>query len=681
MALDKARRSPAFSRRGRVYCHGLAATATAQVVQHAALVFRFFNSMRLLCFSQPTLFSISTVPALLGRPSIPSPLLLNNVKLYRCARSPRFLAQHLRFFHINNSLRNMKTTYPLVGLKRWSCKSKDIPGVAGTKAIHVYDFDNTLFCSPLPNTQLWSPMTIGQLQAREAFAHGGWWHEPAILAATGKGLEEEEPKGWQGWWNETIVDLVRLSVGQKDVVTVLLTGRNETNFTEIVNKMCVSRDLDFDLVVLKPEVGPNNERFHTTLEFKNEFLRELVCTYKNADEIRIYEDRAKHVQSFRSYFEKFNKSLLSHPADQPPPPRKPITTEVVHVCELKSCLDPEVEVEAIQRAINRHNRAIKKGENPHKARPTSFYIHENFIYFGYLINQHDSSRLITLCQPPANHVDSGEVRLMATNILISPAHPKRDLLDKVGGRGNKVTWQVTAVAKYEDRIWAAKVLPVDAKQAIHTADHTPLVVLAIRKGSRPIDAKKIQEDHWVPVAPQQAFIFETVVGDKSSLEIREWDERTMHRGHDNRRGGGGYNKRKFVSDDDWRGKENHRSAAEPDMDRDDGSWIPNQRPSDRHGQGRYFNHSKNNFNNNRRGGNQNGGGRQNGDRQGNRNERQRGGGGGGGGRGRGGGRNGGGGGPPGYKSLDDYGGQSGFDGAGDTKMGGGGQQEDMSLNY
>lgn len=59
--------------------------------------------------------------------------------------------------------------------------------------------------TPLPNPQLWSGQTLGFLQAYDSFATGGWWHDPNILASTGKGIEEEERQGWKGWWNELIV--------------------------------------------------------------------------------------------------------------------------------------------------------------------------------------------------------------------------------------------------------------------------------------------------------------------------------------------------------------------------------------------------------------------------------------------------------------------------------------------
>ena len=93
--------------------------------------------------------------------------------------------------------------------------------VSEIKAIHIYDFDNTcelrrasssvtnlmniVFHSPLPNQKLWTGQTIGMLQSLEVFVNGSWWHDLNILGATGLGIEKEEPRAWEGWWNEQIV--------------------------------------------------------------------------------------------------------------------------------------------------------------------------------------------------------------------------------------------------------------------------------------------------------------------------------------------------------------------------------------------------------------------------------------------------------------------------------------------
>lgn len=80
---------------------------------------------------------------------------------------------------------------------------------------------------------------------------------------------------------------------QKDALTVLLTGRGETNFARTIKRMVASRGFQFDIICLKPEVGPNNQRFASTMKFKQNFLEDLVLTYHQADEIRVYEDRVR----------------------------------------------------------------------------------------------------------------------------------------------------------------------------------------------------------------------------------------------------------------------------------------------------------------------------------------------------------------------------------------------------
>jgi len=86
---------------------------------------------------------------------------------------------------------------------------------------------------------------------------------------------------------------VELSVKQEDVLTVLMTGRGERNFADIIKRIVASKSLAFDMICLKPQAGPNNERFASTMNYKQAVLKDLVYTYKDADEIRIYEDRPK----------------------------------------------------------------------------------------------------------------------------------------------------------------------------------------------------------------------------------------------------------------------------------------------------------------------------------------------------------------------------------------------------
>jgi hypothetical protein len=91
----------------------------------------------------------------------------------------------------------------------------------------------------------------------------------------------------------TKVELVKLSIEQGDVLSVLLTGRGEHNFADLIKHMVTAKNLIFDMICLKPQAGPNNQRFRNTMHYKQSILEDLVHTYSDATEIRIYEDRPK----------------------------------------------------------------------------------------------------------------------------------------------------------------------------------------------------------------------------------------------------------------------------------------------------------------------------------------------------------------------------------------------------
>ena len=89
------------------------------------------------------------------------------------------------------------------------------------------------------------------------------------------------------------VELVKLSIEQEDALTILLTGRGEHNFADLIKRIVMAKGLSFDMICLKPQAGPNNQRFRNTMHYKQSILADLVHTYKDANEIRIYEDRPK----------------------------------------------------------------------------------------------------------------------------------------------------------------------------------------------------------------------------------------------------------------------------------------------------------------------------------------------------------------------------------------------------
>lgn len=410
----------------------------------------------------------------------------------------------------------------LTRLQGWSCTDgKPLPPRDSIDSIHVYDFDNTLFSSPLPNRQLWASQSISKLQTQEAFVGGGWWHDSSILASTGRGLDEEEPRAWAGHWNEQIVQLVELSMAQQDALTVLLTGRSEAEFAQLIQRIVSSRRLNFDLIVLKPGADADGNKYESTMTFKQTFLGTLLSTYTTATTLRLYEDRPKHTKAFRTFFEDFNTSLLTTSQHQYTEgnPRKPIEAEVVQVTEDAACLDATVEIATVQRMINIHNAAIKSGTAGSSYRPMK--LHRNVFFTAYLIPPESSKALCDLVKFPAglHSASRSEINMLGNSILIAPRPADSHLLMRVGGLGHKVQWRVTGLACYDKRIWAAKVTPVNTQERVFTHSRPAHVVLALKKGSKPAEADRIQ--NWQSVGGDEALMFDTTVGEKVQLRIDE----------------------------------------------------------------------------------------------------------------------------------------------------------------
>ncbi|CAH0037220.1 unnamed protein product [Clonostachys solani] len=432
---------------------------------------------------------------------------------------------------------NNSSQFTVTALGRWSVLSKQLPAVEKIKALHVYDFDNTLFKTPLPNPSLWQGQTIGLLSNQDTFVNGGWWHDNRILAATGEGLEKEEPRGWDGWWNEKILELVKLSIKQPDALCVLLTGRSEPKFSSLIKRMIASQDLEFDMVGLKPPVSPTNQRFQSTMHFKQLFLTSLMETYKLADEIRVYEDRPKHTKGFREFFTNYNSQQNAYPS------RGPITAEVIQVPDCSTTLDPVVEVAEVQHMINSHNQIASKQSSKKKLR-----IKKTVFFTSYTVGPEDSDKLVKLARLPANF-NYTDLIWHGNNILICPRPCPASILDKVGGMGSKMKWEVTDTGHFDNSIWAARLRPVPLTAKYHTDNPVPLIVLALKKGMRPIDAGRI--DNWQPIPQDRTFMFETVIGEKVILRIepddpREDEYESLFANKSS--------KRKHTGDDEWAGR-------------------------------------------------------------------------------------------------------------------------------
>jgi hypothetical protein len=215
-----------------------------------------------------------------------------------------------------------------------------------------------------------------------------------------------------------------------------------------------------------------------------------------------------------------------------------MNAEVIQVSEESAYLDPITEIAEVQRMINSHNLALRN----QSAAKSPLRIKRTVFYTGYLLSQEDSHRMSQdLLGPllPPGLGETNNLKYMANSILIAPRPAPKSILEKIGGMGKRLSWQVTGTACYENRIWAARVAPIPATEPFYTENPTPLIVLAVRKGSRPAEAGKIQ--NWHPVPADMAMTFDAVIGEKEILRVEpdnpregEWESQFMNKGHKRR---------------------------------------------------------------------------------------------------------------------------------------------------
>eukprot|EP01061_Rhynchopus_euleeides_P014727 TRINITY_DN25405_c0_g1_i1.p1 TRINITY_DN25405_c0_g1~~TRINITY_DN25405_c0_g1_i1.p1 ORF type:complete len:308 (+),score=124.22 TRINITY_DN25405_c0_g1_i1:160-1083(+) len=150
------------------------------------------------------------------------------------------------------------------------------------KELHVFDFDGTLFRSPLPNPANFSPKELGSLKDK-----GGWFHLPPSLLPPAVPKEPTEE-----WWIGHIKEKAHAVLSREECKVVLLTGRGVL-FTERVKELTQAAGLEFHDYILKP---PGN----STLPWKCKVISDLVEDLGDGvKELHIYEDREKHVQKFK----------------------------------------------------------------------------------------------------------------------------------------------------------------------------------------------------------------------------------------------------------------------------------------------------------------------------------------------------------------------------------------------
>ncbi|KAJ2854115.1 hypothetical protein J3B02_002828, partial [Coemansia erecta] len=177
----------------------------------------------------------------------------------------------------------------------------------GITRVSIIDFDNTLFKSPLPNSQLWDASLIGMLKSTDL----GWFQDSRTLSWPYLEYSENH-------WIETIETLTRLEAARSDTLLMLLTGRSHAAYRSIIVDLLARRKgLRFDIVVLKEtptrlsplvsqtEFGaaPTETPAPLTFDYKMAVVEDTIAAFPEIAEIVMWDDRSHQCQKMQDYLD------------------------------------------------------------------------------------------------------------------------------------------------------------------------------------------------------------------------------------------------------------------------------------------------------------------------------------------------------------------------------------------
>jgi hypothetical protein len=166
------------------------------------------------------------------------------------------------------------------------------------KRIAIFDFDGTLFRSPL-EPDWWKA--------------GSWWRSAKSLDPPCVPAKPDS-----SWWNSSVVGQAKRAAADPQTLTVLLTGRWAQNFRPRVRELLKQKGLTFDQTLLPSSPG--------SLPFKKAKLSKMVDEYPGAKTVEVWDDHPEHTKVFKSLLSKEgldvrinNVSVRPHEPECPTP--------------------------------------------------------------------------------------------------------------------------------------------------------------------------------------------------------------------------------------------------------------------------------------------------------------------------------------------------------------------------
>ncbi|TPX60327.1 hypothetical protein PhCBS80983_g01852 [Powellomyces hirtus] len=395
--------------------------------------------------------------------------------------------------------------------------------------LEVFDFDSTLFRSPLPNKELWSDQLAGAL-----ISDCGWFQEPRTLLPP---YISECPD--ESWWHEkTISNVLESFSRRQDTLSVLLTGRRYDRFGDRIKQMCKTHDppLDFDLFFFREGNDPTAALYHsTTLDFKLAVLHTVLSSFRAIRHVEFHDDRKRHLELFASKLQKMQNEgeiatfdvhhVLHAETDaqyMPPDLERQLVEELVAMCNgrILSARQRDDQARMGTRCRAHSQESIDGSEQDVRTyrlqRRISASLFRDLLeltpqvrYTGIVLDDNDALELQSR-YPPAQ---DWSPRYHHVTVCMGPS--KEELVEPMGGVGARVSMKVVAYGQIADKVTAVKV-EADSDSTLVSDNETPHITLAVAPGAKAQASNTITQ--WIPLATP--FVISGTIQEKGVIGLK-----------------------------------------------------------------------------------------------------------------------------------------------------------------
>ncbi|KAI9202873.1 uncharacterized protein BJ171DRAFT_444054 [Polychytrium aggregatum] len=372
------------------------------------------------------------------------------------------------------------------------------PGAVASR-IAIFDFDSTLFRSPNPNPDLWTPTFQGAIKG-----DCSWFAETRTLDPP---YVPDQPDS--SWWDAETVKEARRSIADPSSATVLMTGRRRDVYYDRIKSLCsfLNPSLDFDFYFMREGDDTTQPRyFVATLDYKLCVIETLLGSpqFAHVRHIDIYDDRKNHIRTFAREMEVYKKLgridsfevvRVLHDADlnvcMPVELERTLVLDLVRICNektqrAKQQLQEQSQAQSVPTLDGRLARSNKKIISAAAFREQIELVDEVYYTAVFLTDESQELLKARFPRPP----------LWTTychHMTICLGQCQDDAVEKLGGLGALVRMQAVAVGSIEDKVMAVRVESVPGERPIQSKNEVPHITLYVHPDTRAKTSNDITE--------------------------------------------------------------------------------------------------------------------------------------------------------------------------------------------